>query len=355
MRLADIVVRYRDELEKRYGRKLLPGHRRALDAIAACRTSACGEVLLNCSRCGHVQVRPCSCGHRLCPACRNFETTVWLRRQEAKLLPVRYYMVTLTLPGVLRPAAWRHQREVYSSMFDASVEAMQELAAGRYGFGADIAMTGVLHTHSRSLGYHPHIHFIVPGGGIDRRNRVWKRKTGRWLFPQRALSKLFRGKLTHLLEQAGIPIPAKIYRHACVVKVIGVGSGGPALKYLARYLYRGVISERSILDDDGTHVTFQYFDNTGERHTRTLPGEQFLFLLLRHVLPKGFQRARHYGFLHPNARRTLILVHYVLRVAADLTPPPEPPAWLCPKCGTPMTVFAFHPAGRYPIRIRGSP
>jgi len=134
IRLADIVLRYRDRLEQHYGNRMLPGHFRALDAIVDCRTPAYGQVVFDCPRCHSIETRPCSCGHRLCPVCRNFETTRWLRKQSAKLLPVRYYMVTVTLPGVLRPVAWCHQRQVYADMFAAAVEAMRDLAAGRYGF-----------------------------------------------------------------------------------------------------------------------------------------------------------------------------------------------------------------------------
>jgi hypothetical protein len=274
--------------------------------------------------------------------CRNFETTRWLQRQTAKLLSVRYYMVTVTLPGVLRPVAWRHQRQVYGEMFTAAVQAMHELARGRHGFDADIAMTGVLHTHARNRNYHPHIHFIVPGGGIDRRNRTWKKKTGNWLFPARALSKLFRGKLADRLKNAGLPVPPAVYNHDLVAKIIAAGNGEPALKYLSRYLYRGVIAESAILSDTDAQVTFEYLESgTGQRRTRTMPGEDFLWLLLHHVLPKGFQRTRSYGFLHHKARRTLLLVQYALRVAAELSEPAQRPTVNCPRCNTTMVPVAF--------------
>jgi len=339
---ADIVLRYGDRLEHRYGQRLLPGHRRALEAIVDCRTAACGQVLFDCPRCHNVQTRPCSCGHRLCPVCRNFETTRWLARQTAKLLPVRYYMVTVTLPGVLRPVAWCHQRQVYDGMFAAAVEAMRDLARGRHGFGADIAMTGVLHTHARNRDYHPHIHFVVPGGGIDRIDRVWKRRAGRWLFPARALSKLFRGKLADRLRSAGLSVPSAVYNHDLVAKIIAAGSGEPALKYLSRYLYRGVIAEHNIISDADGQVTFQYVESRSrQRRTRALPGEQFLWLILQHVLPKGFQRVRSYGFLHHRARKTLLLVQYALRVAAELTQAPQRPTVSCPRCSTPMLPVAF--------------
>lgn len=180
--------------------------------------------------------------------------------------------------------------------------------------------------------------------GIDRRNHAWKKRTGRWLFPAKALSKLFRGKLADRLQDAGLRVSPRIYDHDLVAKIITVGTGEPALKYLARYLYRGVIAESAILSDSHGQVTFEYRKSkTDERRTRTMPGEDFLWLLLRHVLPKGFQRVRSYGFLHHRARRTFLLVQYVLRVAAALAEPATRPVFHCPRCNAPMVAVAFIP------------
>ena len=355
MNLAGIILRYREQLERTHGHELLPGHRRALDAIVECRTEACGQVVFDCPRCHTTEARPCSCGHRICPVCRNFETTRWLERQLDKLLPVRYYMVTVTLPGVLRPLAWTHQRLVYDQMFRASHEAMLELAAGHRHFGAEIAMTGMLQTHVRNRNYHPHIHYIVPGGGIDRIRRVWKKKTGKWLFPERALSKLFRGKLRDRLLAAGLHVTNAIYDHDLVADVEYVGTGEPGLKYMSRYLYRGVLPEQSIVSDTEGKVTFCYTDSKGAEQTRTMPGAEFLWLLLHHVLPKGYQRVRSYGFLHHNAKKTLQLVQYTLKVALDIRPEPKRPAWFCPRCHAAMVAVAFiHPRACKPVG-RGPP
>lgn len=204
-----------------------------------------------------------------------------------------------------------------------------------------IGMTMALHTHSRRLDFHPHIHAVVPGGGINKSRRQWIKKKGKYLFNQSAMAKVFRAKFIDAMNQAGLPIPPGV-THEWVVDCKPVGAGISAVKYLSQYLYRGVISESNIVSNKNGHVTFKYTESkTGEKRYRTLKGEDFLYLITRHVLPKGFRRVRDYGFLHSNAKRILSLVQMVLHVIIENVKLRPRPAFLCPCCKSPMMVIGF--------------
>ncbi len=346
MELATLIKTYRVQLEARYGRYLLSGHHRALDAISRCRTPASGEVLARCGDCGQVDWHACSCGHRSCPRCQNHEVSQWLERQREKLLPVDYFLVTFTLPAQLRSLAWRHQRLLYAALFRAARETLRKFGINPKHLGAEMGMTMVLHTHSRRLTYHPHLHVVVPGGGVVTKQSLWKRTRYRYLFNESALAKVFRGKLLHEIDQAGLKPSAGVPKE-WVVDCKLVGRGESALEYLSRYLYRGVVRESNILADDQGRVTFQYTDGeTGKVHTEDIPGEEFLWRIVQHVLPRGFHRVRDYGFLHHNARKTLQLVQLILQVVIKPRVEKVAPAFCCSACGGAMKVIGVYPAPR---------
>jgi hypothetical protein len=346
MELAAIAQQYQTLFTAHYATRLLPSHRHALDALTRCRTPAAGEVQVRCMDCAQVRQQALSCGHRSCPKCQNHEATQWLDRQQAKLLPVEYFMITFTLPSELRPLAWQHQHVIYTLLFDCVSSTLKDFGLTPKNLGADIGMTAVLHTHTRRLEYHPHIHVVVPGGGIDTRRRQWKKKKGKYLFNAFALAKVFRARFLAAVSAAGLATPDKP-PHKWVVDCTHVGKGLPALQYLSRYLYRGVISENNIIENRDGQVTFRFTDShTGATDTRTVNGEDFLWLVLQHVLPKGFRRVRDYGFLHGNARQRLSLVQLVLRVMIERTPPRRRPSFTCPHCQAPMTVVAVRRAAR---------
>jgi len=201
-----------------------------------------------------------------------------------------------------------------------------------------MGLTAVLHTHSRKLDYHPHIHVVVPGGGIDIKRRQWIKLKGKYLFNEFALASVFRARLIAALKEAGFSIP-KTTPKQWVADVRHVGKGLPALKYLSRYLYRGVISEKNILSNRNGMVTFRYTNSdTGKTETRELTGEAFLYLILQHVLSRGFRWVRDYGFLHPNAKKLLSLVQLILFVFLKDVLPRSRPVFKCPKCQSPMVI-----------------
>ncbi len=341
VKLAFIMDRYLDAFLTKYADKVLPGHLNAIGAIRRCRTADSGELYVQCTACDVAEWRPLSCGHRSCPTCQSHEASQWLDRQQAKLLPVEYFMATFTLPYGLRSLAWHAQRQIYSAMFACAVSTLKDFGLNPKHLGADIGMTAVLHTQNRRLDYHPHLHVIVPGGGLDKRRRQWKKRRGKYLFNEFALAKVFRARLLDALNKAGLSIP-KGLADKWVVDCTRVGQGLPALKYLSRYLYRGVISEKNIIACRQGQVTFSYIDSdTGETRYRTMKAEDFLWQVLQHVLPRGFRRVRDYGFLHGNAKTLLSLVQLVLRVASAAHSLRQRPAFKCPNCKSKMTIAAF--------------
>ncbi|MEE8057534.1 MAG: IS91 family transposase [Pseudomonadales bacterium] len=341
MQLASIVEYYQSALQTRYGSQITQGQRRALDAIMACRTERYGEMLLQCQTCDLQQRCFHSCGHRSCPCCQHYETTQWLERQNQKLLPVEYFMATFTLPYELRQLAFYHQQVVYNALFACASSTLKDFAIKAKKLGAAMGMTAVLHTHSRRLDYHPHVHVVIPGGCINTKRRQWKKMKGKYLFNEFALAKVFRARLLEALKEAGLPLPNKI-PSKWVVDCTHVGKGKPALKYLSRYLYRGVISEKNIVADDGKKITFRYTDSQSKKtQTRTMLGEDFLWLLLQHVLPKGFRRTRDYGFLHGNAKKLLSLVQRILGLFIEPMHRQPRPSFSCPACKVAMKIIAF--------------
>jgi hypothetical protein len=348
MELHTILTRYLPTWQQTSA--LTPEQHHAVRAIQQCRTADCGQMRLYCQGCAHHQGAFHSCGHRSCPRCQHHDTAQWLQRQQHKLLPVKYFMVTFTVPAQLRTLARQHPTEVYSALFACAVSTLQDFGRNSKHLNGELGMTAVLHTHTRRLDYHPHVHVVVPGGGINKNRRQWKALRGKakYLFHHKSLARVFRARLLQALQREGLPLPADLPLH-WVVDCKAVGSGLPALTYLARYLYRGVIAESNILSDDGTHVSFRYQDSkTKQTQIRTLKGEEFVGLLLQHVLPKGFRRARDFGFLHGNAKKLLWLVQQVLgvRIHYGALTPRTRPAFRCGRCQQPMRIVGFIPKPR---------
>lgn len=344
IRLSSLIETFEAPLLAQYGDSLLPSQRQALAAMKACRTSASLLLQTQCPACDHSVRVPHSCGHRNCPHCQHHESQQWLERQLKKQVPAAYFLLTFTLPAELRALAWRHQRTLYARMIRCSWETVQTFAHNDRQLQGRAGAITVLHTHSRRLDYHPHVHLVMPAAAINEHKRLWRTKKGQgrggYLFPHQALAKVFRAKMLEAIRREGLALPARC-PDAWVVDVKSVGRGDKALIYLGRYLYRGVLQERDILACENGQVTFRYRDAKTRRvERRTLPGEQFLALILRHVLPKGFRRARNFGFLHPNSKRMIALLQYLLGLDPQRAPAalrPRPPMY-CPCCGAVMKI-----------------
>jgi len=344
--LQQILADYRARFLQRYGHTLTDDQHSALNAMLGCRQGQYGELELECAACAVRTTLLRSCGHRACNQCQNQSTQAWLDRQRAKQLPVKYYMATFTLPSELREVAKHHPKDVYDVLMKSAALTLKRFGMNDKTLHADLGLCAVLHTHTRRLDYHPHVHVVIPGGGINKRKNEWRKVKGNYLFNGRALAKAFRGECLAQLAQLDTPLPATPAQW--IVQCQQVGYGTQALQYLARYLYRGVVSNHNIVHDDGEQITFQYTDSqTQKRKTRTVAGETFIYLLLQHVLPKGFRRARDYGFLHGNAKRVLRLLHWLLNIEV---PPPQTKSALkpCSQCQGKMRVNRIVPARASP-------
>ncbi|MBT8429922.1 MAG: transposase [Gammaproteobacteria bacterium] len=357
--LSSLIERFEPDFLAQYQDSILPSHRRALAAMKDCRTSHSPLMQAQCTDCDRQVFVPHSCGHRSCPHCQNHESQQWLERQLRKQVPAVYFLVTFTLPAEFRSLAWKHQRTLYAALIRSSWETVKTFTLNDPQLRGSAGATAVLHTHSRHLGYHPHVHLVMPAAAVDAKRRLWSTRKakakGAYLFNHKALAKVFRAKLLEAITGEGLALPPS-YPREWVVDCKHVGSGEKALLYLGRYLYRGVIQEKDILACENGQVTYRYRNaKTGRTVPRKVSGAKFLWLILRHVLPKGFRRARNFGFLHPNSKRLISLLHYLFRfdpgrVLVSLIPRPR---LLCPCCGAPMRIVRTRivPALRVPPAV----
>jgi hypothetical protein len=341
IRLATLIEQFEPAFLAQYGARLRPEQRQALTAMKSCRTALSPKIQARCLACEEQILVPHSCGHRLCPHCQHHESQLWLERQLKSLVPGAYFLLTFTLPAEFRALALAQQQALYGILMQCAWQTLLTFSRNDRQLRGTPGAVAVLHTHSRRLDYHPHVHCVVPAAALDTAQRQWRTKTGqRYLFNHKALAKVFRAKMLEALTQAGLTLPARQPRN-WVVDCKHVGSGEKALVYLGRYLYRGVLQEKDIRACDHGQVTFRYRNGKTRRtETRTLPGADFLWLLLQHVLPKGFRRARNFGFLHPNSKRLIRLLQLLLKInpaRAFEAVTPRPP-FHCPCCGGPMVV-----------------
>jgi len=355
--LAEIFRQHGPAYQAKFQGRIPASHLKVMRAIEQCRTEALGGQVYICEGCGESRYSYHSCQNRHCPKCQNEAGQRWLAEQSRLLLPVPYFMVTFTLPEALRAVARSNQRVVYDLLFQTSAAALQDLAADPRFVGGQIGCLGVLQTWTRDLVYHPHIHYLVPGGGLSTDGQRWLRAHNAFLVHVKPLSRLFRGKFRAGLTQAGLleQVPASVWRQEWVVHCQSVGNGEAALKYLAPYIFRVALSNRRILKVENGQVTFRYrASDSGHWKNRTLSAEEFIRRFLQHVLPKGFQKVRYFGLFSSGQRARLTLARQLL----GLTPPPPPaetetpaPArrpLLCPTCGQPMRLDHPLPRNRSP-------
>lgn len=369
LEVADIIRRHGEDFLAVHGKSVTSAHHRILRALADCRTSALGGHLDVCDACGHEHPSYNSCRNRHCPKCHASATADWFDQRRDALLPVPYFHVVFTLPAQLRAIALRNKRVVYGLFFEAASQTLLTIAADPKHLGAQIGFFAILHTWGQLLQLHPHLHCIVPGGGIAPDRSRWVSTEADYFLPVKVLSRMFRGKFLALIQRvmadgkiqvpdsaAELREPARwrslvteLYAKEWVVYA-KPPFGGPesVLKYLARYTHRIAISnERLIALSDG-RVTFGWKDyaNDNRQRTTTIEATEFIRRFLLHEVPSGFMRIRHYGFL-ANASRTrnLELCRRLLPQPASPVEPiqdspahtrasetPETPARQCPEC-----------------------
>ena len=358
-------------------------HVKVLLAIARCRTAALGGHLDQCTRCGHrATISYNSCRNRHCPKCQTAARERWIAARQQELLPTRYVHVVFTLPGGLAPLALQNKKVVYDLLFRASAETLLEVARDSRHLGAEIGFFSVLHTWNQKLGLHPHVHCVIPAGGLSPDGTRWIHTHHAFFLPVKVLSRVFRGKFAAALQRAfqegrlrfhgnlawlAQPKTFAAWRRLLFRKDWVVYAkppfGGPeyALQYLGRYTHRVAISNHRLISLVNGQVTFRWRDSAhgNEQKLLTLSLDEFLRRFLLHVLPKGFVRIRYFGLL-ANRRRSTLLPLCFHRLGSAPQPQPEPSTArdgpdlrLCPQCGGPMKVIERLTAAQ--IQLRAPP
>lgn len=355
LEVADIFRLHGPAYREKFGDRMLPSHRRAMQDIETCRTEILGGQLYFCNQCQAQRYSYHSCKNRHCPKCQNEQANEWLAAQQNLLLPIHHFLVTFTLPQELRVLARSQQKTIYHLLFRAASAALQQLAQDPRFVGARLGMVGVLHTWTRQLLYHPHVHFIVTGGGLTADGR-WRSARKDFLVPVKALSPIFRAKFREQLKKTALlaAVAPLVWRKDWVVHSEAVGSGQQAFQYLAPYIFRVAISNNRLRKLAQGNVTFSYKESATDQPKRcTLTAEEFIRRFLQHVLPPRFTKVRYYGLLSPAHRRLLQKARSLL-VTSKLKPQAvkntQPWARLtCPHCGGPLTLLSpLAPRGRAP-------
>ena len=358
------------------------GQLKVMSAIESCRTAALGGHVARCEKCSHTLIAYNSCRNRHCPKCQGAAAREWLAMREAELLPVPYYHVVFTLPAAIADIAYQNKAAIYAILFKAAAETLITIAADPKHLGARIALTAVLHTWGSALTHHPHVHVVVPGGGISPDGQRWIACRPGFFLPVRVLSRLFRrlfleklvaahaasrlhffGDHAPLAERDNFATYLAPLRKAEWVVYAKRPVGGPeaVLAYLSRYTHRIAISNSRLIAFDGNGVTFTWKDYRAETRERqkimTLATGEFIRRFLIHVLPGGFHRIRHYGLFANTHRaqniaraRELLAAPKPTSDVSDAGNPGEPStlAYPCPCCGGPMTVIETFERGAAP-------
>jgi len=322
-RLAEVIRRYSPQYVSQFNQSILPSQKRALLDITRCRTEALGGQITQCDHCGHQHYVYHSCRNRSCTTCHGTATQAWLEKRRAELLPTRYFHLVFTLPRELHRVVRAHQKTFYNILIKAAAQSLMELAADTHYVGGTIALLCMLHTWTAAMRYHPHVHCLVPAGGLSPDGTSWLPSRANYLVPVQALSLIFRAKFMHLASRA-LPheqFPQELWDKQWVVYCKPTVQGADkVLTYLARYIHRIAITDNRIVSIDKGNVTFRYKDSRHARwNTMTLAAPQFIRRFLQHVLPKGFHKVRYYGLLSPSKRHQLQQIKSIVPV--DRTQP----------------------------------
>jgi len=320
--IADIFREHGPEYLDTYQESIPALHRKVMGAIIGCRTEVCGVTVYSCKQCNTSTVVFRSCGNRHCPTCQNHKTRQWLEKQLNRELPGHHFMVTFTVPKQLRLFIRSHQRTAYSALFAASSAALKKLSADEKFVGGNCpGFFGVLHTWGRQLDYHPHIHYIVPGGAFDKESGNWHSSRVDFYVPVPALSKIFRAKFRDEMKKAGLfdQIDPIVWTIDWNVNCQAVGSSEGSLKYLAPYVFKVAITDSRIVKVENRQVFFRYKKQKSSRwRTMTLEVMEFIRRYLQHVLPTGFMKIRYYGFMGSGSSLTLDDIRAVIELSLDV-------------------------------------
>jgi hypothetical protein len=337
--IQDILRLHAPRYLERFGSSIPREHRKVIEAIEQCRSSDLGCVCYRCEHCEQLHVVGAACGNRHCPQCQHRKSMLWMQRQLQRQLPGPHFMLTFTVPEPLRPFLRSHQRIGYAALFEASAGAIKKLVCdSRFVGGNQAGFFGVLHTWGRQLQYHPHIHYVVPGGALSSQDGNWHGASAGFFLPVRALAPIVRAKFRDRIAREGFidRIPPEVWTTPWNVHCQPVPDAEASIRYLAPYVFKVAISDHRILRFDERTVTFSY-RHKGSTRLRTLELDalEFIRRFLQHVLPTGFMKVRYYGFLSPTAKVSLQDVRTKVELAhgfAEEVPEIELPKWPAPAC-----------------------
>lgn len=344
MTIRDIFVQFGPEYIERFRSAIPRNHLKVMDAIVSCRTSACGTTVYQCTDCGEIHHVFRSCGNRHCPNCQHQKTLEWMNRQAERQVPGHHFMITFTVPEQIRFFIRSNQRAAYNALFKASWEAMKKLTPDEKYMGGDMpGFFAVLHTWGRQMQYHPHIHYLAPGGAFSTVDGKWHASPENFYLPVRALSRIYRAKFRDLMKSAGLVdrISPDVWKLDWNVNIQAVGTAGQTIKYLAPYVFKVAISDHRIVKVEGRTVTIRY-RKTGSNRDRTMNMDamEFIRRFLQHVLPTGFMKIRYYGFMSPNASVSLDRIRGLIELGNGFDSEnlehinmPEPEPLYCSSCG----------------------
>jgi hypothetical protein len=343
---------YGKQYLKLYGERMPRIHKKVMRDICDCRSGSFGTILYACHDCHTIQSIPCCCGNRHCPTCHQYKAEEWLHKQMENLLPTHYFLFTLTLPEGLRDVTRSNQRIVYRAMFSCAHGALIKLAKDKRFIGSSrIGYLAVLHTWGSVLQYHPHIHMVIPGGAVSKDGDQWLSSREDLFVHTKPFEIIFRAKFRDEMKKAKLfhEIDPSLWKHEWVVDSQPAGKGQNALRYLARYVFRVAISNNRIKSIKDNAITFTYKDRERKTwKTMELKPMEFIRRFLQHVLPRGFMKIRHYGFLNPNSsfsidrlRELISLIHDVVKELSVSIPKIIKRKLKCAHCGNPLRYLAF--------------
>lgn len=350
--LIEHVPRYLET----FGNRVPLGHRKVLSYITRCGTGELGDAFYKCTSCHKHHWIGRACGNRHCPNCQKQKTSAWLLKQTSKLLPVQQFVVTFTVPNELRSLLRSNQRAGYEAIFKAGNETIRKLLANDKNLGSDkIGFFGVLHTWGRDLkDYHPHVHFVVPGGGVSKDGKRWLQVKRDQLFHPAPARQLYKKLFVEQLKKEGLykKLPYGVLKKDWVVNIKPVGNGGAVLKYLAPYVYRVAISDSRIVSVDSRKVRYLVKPSGKRRYRpRELSGQDFVQSFCQHILPSRLQKIRYYGFMNPSGKLKMEEVRwlvwmwkgwsYWLGSVMSQTPIVKPAVPTCRHCGGELELLAI--------------
>ena len=329
----------------RENRQRLPErHLEVIGAIQRCGTPAAGWIRFECTDCSTPHCVERSCGNRMCPSCQSGKTAEWLDKRMSEQLPTHYFLITFTVPQELNPFLIHKQKEGFTAFFRAASGALKALAGNPRFLGVDLpGFFGVLHAWGRTLNFHPHIHFVVPGGGVDKEKGLWRSSRADFYAPGQALAKVFKGIFRERLQHESLDdcVDPSVWTRRWVVDCEAAGQNREGIiKYLAPYVFKTAITDSRIVAVSNGKVTFTYVKSGSNRQRRmTLDVHEFIRRYLMHVLPAGFMRIRHYGFMGSGCSVPHDELVALVRMAQafEVEPIEHIPAqrkpFLCPQCG----------------------